>query len=233
MARVLVVEDSADVRALIAETLAELGHDVACTGDGRAAIAAFRDSGADLVVLDLMLPLLDGSAVLAAIRAEGATPVLVVSAKDAVWSRIDLLTLGADDYLVKPFDLGELAARVTALLRRAGGAAARDTTRVLRHGPLALDEGRAVVTVDGHHVDLTATEFRILRALLERPGYVRSRADLHEAAWGEPFRGDDATVKSHVSHLRAKLRDAGDDAGELVETVWGLGYRLAALPTGP
>lgn len=233
MARILVVEDTPEVHALLTETLQAEGHEVRGARDGleaRALLAADPPgaaSGPDLVVLDLMLPHVDGSVLLAEIRRAGEVPVLVLSAKDAVFTKVDMLRLGADDYVTKPFDLTELTARIEALLRRASPAAS--VPGPLVHGPLELDSAHARAALDGTALALTATELRLLQLLLESPGQVFSRPRIYEAVWQEPFVGDDAAVKTHVSNLRAKLREASP-ALDPIETVWGLGYRLRALP---
>ncbi|WP_193105133.1 response regulator transcription factor [Brachybacterium sp. FME24] len=234
MARILVVEDSPDVHALVVETLRAEGHTVHGVHDGLAARAALADkdaartAGPDLVVLDLMLPHVDGSVLLAEIRRDSDLPVLVLSAKDAVFTKVDMLRLGADDYVTKPFDLTELTARIEALLRRSSPASA--VPSVLRHGDLELDSAAARVRLGGADVALTSTELRILQLLLEQPEQVFSRPRIYQGVWGEPFLGDDAAVKTHLSNLRAKLREAAPDH-DPIETVWGLGYRLRALPS--
>ena len=235
MARILVVEDSPDVHALLVETLQAEGHEVRGAHDGleaRGQLAATppgTSGGPDLVVLDLMLPHVDGSVLLAEIRQTSAVPVLMLSAKDAVFTKVDMLRLGADDYVTKPFDLAELTARVEALLRRASSAAAPSGPLV--HGELALDPVTVRVTLAGAEVLLTATEFRLLQLLLETPGQVFSRPRIYEAVWGEPFMGDDVAVKTHLSNLRTKRREAAPQE-DPIETVWGLGYRVRALPPG-
>lgn len=233
MARILVIEDSPDVHALLVETLQAEGHEVRGARDGLeartllTADAPGTISGPELVVLDLMLPHVDGSVLLAEIRRTSAVPVLVLSAKDAVFTKVDMLRLGADDYVTKPFDLVELTARIEALLRRAAPAGAGSEPLV--HGPLELDPAHARAALAGTALSLTATELRLLQLLLESPGQVFSRPRIYEAVWQEPFVGDDAAVKTHVSNLRAKLREAAP-ALDPIETVWGLGYRLRALP---
>ncbi len=229
MARILVVEDDADLRALVTAALRDAGHLVQEAADGVAAARAVEHPDVDLVVLDLLLPHRDGSAVLRCLRERSAVPVIVVSAKDAVWSRIDLLRAGADDYLTKPFDLGELEARVGSLLRRSGGAV--HPAAPLVHGDLRVEEATARASVGGRALALTATELRILLALMRRPGRVLSRAALYEEVLGEPLRGGgDGGMKTHVSNLRAKIHAAASGP-ERIETVWGLGYRMAA-PAG-
>ncbi|TDE90861.1 response regulator transcription factor [Occultella glacieicola] len=227
MAQILVVEDNADVNALLVETLTAEGHEVRGVRDGLAARAALAGAPVDLVVLDLMLPYVDGSVLLTEIRRHSSVPVLVLSARDAVVTKVDLLRLGADDYVTKPFDLTEVATRIEVLLRRAHPAT---DDRSLAHGDLTLDPASARATIAGRPVALTATELRILRLLLESPDTVRSRPSIYEAVWEEPFVGDDAAVKTHLSNLRAKLRDAAPDS-DPIETVWGLGYRLRRVLT--
>lgn len=221
MTEILVMEDSRDVDAPLVETLSAEGHAVRGVRDGLAARTALAAGLPDLLILDLMLPYVDGSVLLAEVRRRSAVPVLVLSAKDAVITKFGLLKLGADNYVTKPFDLGEVSARVEVLLRRSSPTA---DDRALTHGDLELDTAAARAPLAGRWLDLTATEMRILRLLLEAPDTVRSRPVIYEAVWGEPFVGDDAAVKTHVSNLRAKMRDAAP-AADPIETVWGLGYR--------
>ncbi|MDO5618821.1 response regulator transcription factor [Kocuria sp.] len=235
MATILVVEDSADIASLVTETLESVGHRVAVAKDGLAARQHLQEGAttADLVILDLMLPHVDGGTLLKELRITSQVPVLILSAKDAVWSKVDLLRLGADDYMVKPFDLTELTARVESLLRRSGLSVHR---KVLEHGALVMDTASATVTVHGCPVELTATEFRILEMMLHSPAQVFSRAQIYEAVWAEPFMGDDGAIKTHVSNLRSKLAAvphsvADSDTPEYIQTVWGLGYRLAQQPS--
>ena len=235
-ARVLVVEDDRDLSRLMAAHLASEGYDVVRAREAAAALELVGAGRVDVVVLDLMLPRISGDGLLVRLREREGTrdlPVIVVSAKDAVWTKVDLLRLGADDYLAKPFDLDELTARIEALLRRsrpADGAA-----RVLHHGDLALEPASRRARLAGRDVSLTPAESAVLGALMSAPGRVASKGALAravgDAGEGAPcIAGTAGTtgVKTHVSHLRAKLRALDPDA-EYIETVWGLGYRLAAL----
>ena len=234
-ARVLVVEDDRDLSRLMAAHLASEGYDVVRAHEAAAALELVGAGRVDVVVLDLMLPRISGDGLLVRLREREGTrdlPVIVVSAKDAVWTRVDLLRLGADDYLAKPFDLDELTARIEALLRRsrpADGAA-----RVLRHGDLVLDPAARRARLADRDVPLTPAELTVLEVLMSAPGRVASKGALAravgDAGEGAPcIAGTAGTtgVKTHVSHLRAKLRALDPDA-EYIETVWGLGYRLAA-----
>ena len=235
-ARVLVVEDDRDLSRLMAAHLASEGYDVVRAREAAAALELVGAGRVDVVVLDLMLPRISGDGLLVRLREREGTrdlPVIVVSAKDAVWTKVDLLRLGADDYLAKPFDLDELTARIEALLRRsrpADGAA-----RVLRHGDLALEPASRRARLDGRDVSLTPAESAVLGALMSAPGRVASKGALAravgDAGEGAPcIAGTAGTtgVKTHVSHLRAKLRALDPDV-EHIDTVWGLGYRMAPL----
>lgn len=227
-ARVLVVEDNRDLGRLMVGHLAAQGYAAEHRGEAVGALERIAAGGVDLVVLDLMLPRLSGDGLLARLRGREATrdlPVIVVSAKDAVWNRVDLLRLGADDYLTKPFDLDELSARIEALLRRVRPADAG--SRVLRHGALALDEASQRVLVGDTEIPLTPAERAVLAALMAAPARVVSKSSLAGALGEDPVTGSSG-VKTHMSHLRAKLRTV-DPSTEYIETVWGLGYRMASL----
>ena len=235
-ARVLVVEDDPDLSRLMATHLASEGYDVARAPEAAAALELVGAGCVDVVVLDLMLPRISGDGLLVRLREREGTrdlPVIVVSAKDAVWTRVDLLRLGADDYLTKPFDLDELTARIEALLRRSRSA--DDGPRVLRHGDLVLDPAARRARLADRDVPLTPAELTVLEVLMSTPDRVSSKGALARAVGdaGEEATGAAGTagttgVKTHVSHLRAKLRALDPDV-EHIETVWGLGYRMAPL----
>ena len=235
-ARVLVVEDDPDLSRLMATHLASEGYDVARAPEAAAALELVGAGCVDVVVLDLMLPRISGDGLLVRLREREGTrdlPVIVVSAKDAVWTRVDLLRLGADDYLTKPFDLDELTARIEALLRRSR--LADDGARVLRHGDLVLEPAARRARLADRDVPLTPAELTVLEVLMSTPDRVSSKGALAravgDAGEGAPcIAGTAGTtgVKTHVSHLRAKLRALDPDV-EHIETVWGLGYRMAPL----
>lgn len=215
---VLVVEDESAIRELIRFHLDREGFVVAEATDGMAALASWQSARPDLVVLDLMLPEMDGLAVCRAIRRQAMTPILMVTAKGDEADRVSGLDLGADDYMVKPFSPKELVARVRALLRRTA-----PTDELLRMGAVVLDRPGQRVTVAGEAVTLTLTEFSLLRCLLEHPGRVLSRRFLLQEVWGYDFFGDSRTVDVHIHHLREKI---GESSAVLIETVRGAGYRL-------
>ena len=216
--RLLLVEDDEMVGRAVRRGLARAGFAVDWVTDGRAAELALRDAVHDLVVLDLGLPRRDGMALLASLRAaRDSVPVLIASARDSVGDRIAGLESGADDYLLKPFDLDELVARVRALLRRRAGSG----VPLLQCGPLALDPARRVVTRAGQPVELSAREFAVLEALMQQPGAVLSREKLEDAVYGWGREVGSNAVEVHLHHLRRKLGAAH------VRNVRGVGWRVA------
>jgi two-component system phosphate regulon response regulator PhoB len=219
--RVLVVDDEPDIVALVAYHLAKAGYRVSTAATGPDALRAAREERPALIVLDLMLPGMSGFDVLEKLRAHDATrdvAVLMLTARKEEPDRIRGLTLGADDYLTKPFSPAELTLRVGAILRRVGGGGA-DT---LVAGPLVIDRAAHTVAVDGRQLDLTATEFKLLLTLAERRGRVQARTQLLQTVWDAAPDIQTRTVDMHVQRLRTKLGAAGD----LIETVRGFGYRL-------
>jgi two-component system phosphate regulon response regulator PhoB len=232
--RVLVVEDEADIAALIAYQLTREGFRVETAGSGPEALGAVGREIPDLVVLDRMLPGLSGDEVLARLKSEAATsgiPVLMLTAKREQEDRIEGFELGADDYLTKPFSPRELVLRARAILRRVQESGTTSGGRILRAGPLRLDVDAHRFSLDGEELNLTPTEFRLLQALMERRGRTQSRKQLLEKAWsvesGVSDRLQTRTVDMHVRRLRAKLGDVGD----WIQTVRGFGYRLK-VPEG-
>ena len=216
--RLLLIEDDPMIGRAVRHGLLGAGFAVDWVTDGRAAELALGNGVYDLAILDLGLPRKDGMALLAALRAAGdAMPVLIASARDTVRDRIDGLEAGADDYVLKPFDLDELFARVRAVLRRHAGSA----TPTLRHGALELDPQRRTVTRDGEPVDLSAREFAVLEALMRRPGTVLSREKLEESVYGWGAEVGSNAIEVHLHHLRKKL------GGALIQNVRGVGYRVA------
>ncbi len=221
--RILVVDDEPDIVALVVYHLAKDGYRVSSASSGSEALATARRERPALIVLDLMLPGLSGFEVLEQLRADEATvdiAVLMLTARKEEPDRIKGLSLGADDYLTKPFSPQELVLRVRAILRRSTAAPA--TGDVLAIGTLAIDRAAHTVTVRGREVELTPTEFKLLLLLAERRGRVQGRAQLLENVWEAAPDIQTRTVDMHVQRLRSKLESAGD----LIETVRGFGYRL-------
>jgi len=223
-AHVLVVEDDPTVQEVVVRYLEREGLSVETASDGLAALARADEHWPDLVILDLMLPELDGIEVCRRLRAQAPVPVIMLTARGEEDDRVVGLELGADDYVTKPFSPRELTARVKAVLRRANGAvtAAASTGRI-EIGPLTIDVGAHEVVRDGTIVALTAREFDLLTFLATRPRQTFRRDELLEQVWGYTY-GDSATVTVHVRRLREKLEDDPGDPRHL-STVWGVGYR--------
>ena len=222
MARVLVVDDDPTVREVAVSYLRAAGHAVVDVDTGEAALDAFRADPADLVVLDLMLPGIDGLEVCRRLREGADVAVIMLTALGGEADRVVGLERGADDYVTKPFSPRELVLRVESVLRRAGEPS-RARTEPVADGPLVVDGGRRVATIDGSPVALTVREFDLLHFLVRPPGVAFSREDLLTEVWGWSF-GDHSTVTVHVRRLREKVE--ADPARPLrLVTVWGVGYR--------
>jgi DNA-binding response OmpR family regulator len=235
-AQILVAEDQPDIRDLIALNLRHAGYAVTPVADGRAALESQAEQTSDLLILDLMMPGLDGLEVCKALRAKGrATPILMLTAKSTELDRVLGLELGADDYLTKPFSMAELLARVKALLRRAdlmrqAQSQSHGAGSVLRNGEIEIQVSRREVRVRGQPVELTALEFDLLLYFAQHPGHVFSRAQLLDAVWGYSHEGYEHTVTTHINRLRAKL-EADPMRPTVILTVRGAGYKLRDQPT--
>ncbi len=224
--RILVVDDDRDIVRLMRGYLEQNGYEVLAAYDGETALHILRREHPDLMLLDLMLPAPDGRDVTRVVRGDGtlaAMPIIMLTARVEDHDKIVGLELGADDYVTKPFNPGEVVARVRAVLRRVQGEPS--PSRVLQCGELIIDLDAHRVQVDDQPVHLTPTEFALLRALAEQPGRALTRLELIEKGLGYSYEGLERTVDSHVKNLRRKLGEVGG-AGHLVETVFGVGYRL-------
>jgi DNA-binding response OmpR family regulator len=224
MARVLVVDDDVTVREVVVTYLRAADHDVAETGDGEQALSMLRDNPADLVVLDLMLPGIDGLEVCTRLRSRGDDlPVIMLTALGSETDRVVGLERGADDYVTKPFSPRELVLRVDSVLRRAGERAGGGIRGSVRDGDLVVDSSEHTATLSGRRLSLTAREFDLLRFFLSHPGQAFSRDELLQKVWGWSF-GDQSTVTVHVRRLREKV-EADPTNPVRLSTVWGVGYR--------
>ena len=226
MKKILTAEDDREINRLICEYLSSQGYDTLSALNGLDAVRMVREQeDISLLILDLMLPFQSGDMVLTKIREFTDIPVIVVSEKSDTRSKIDLIRMGADDYLTKPFDLDELLVRVEAVLRRYDAKSAQDEVKLLTCKNLTLDVAAGTVTVCGSVMSLTSKEFAILELMLQSPRKLWSKANLFESVWGESYISDDKTVKVHMSNIRQKLKKLDPD-NEYIETVWGMGYRL-------
>ena len=227
-AHILVVEDDADINRLLCKILEGAGYDVRPAFSGSEAMLWAEKYDYDLVLLDLMLPGLTGEEFIAQIRTRRTMPIIVLSAKVGVEDRVNVLRLGADDFIPKPFDNDEVLARVEAQLRRSRTfSAPGQAKRVFRLADLELDRDAVSVTAGGKPVTLTAREFEILALLLSNPNKVFTRAQIYEQVWGEEFFGDENTVNVHISNLRSKLARVSER--EYIKTVWGIGFKMNEL----
>lgn len=222
MPRILVVEDDADVRRLVAEGLATQGHDVESAATALEGLELTIRGAPDLVLLDLGLPDLDGGELVRMVRAVSTVPIVVVTAREDDSSVVGLLDAGADDYVVKPFSLAQLDARVRAVLRRVDAGL---PGAVLEVGGLVIECDARVATLDGVPLELSPKEFDLLRVLAERAGAVVTKRELLAEVWREPYGGSERTVDVHLSWLRRKLGESGQEPRYL-RTVHGVGVRL-------
>ena len=236
-ATILVAEDQTDIRDLLVLNLRGAGYEVTAVGDGVAALASQNELSSDLLVLDLMMPGMDGLEVCKALRARGrSTPILMLTAKSTELDRVLGLELGADDYLTKPFSLPELLARVKALLRRAdllraaqAQTAGQQASATLRNGDLEIQPAKRQASYRGSALEFTALEFDLLLHFASHPGHVFSRSQLLTAVWGYTHDGYEHTVTTHINRLRAKL-EADPMRPELILTVRGAGYKMRDAP---
>lgn len=221
--RILIVDDEEAVRTAVRRALVLAGYDVEMAADGDEALALLADRAPDAIVLDVLMPGTDGIEVCKRLRAVGDhTPVLMLTARDAVGDRVAGLDAGADDYMVKPFALQELQARLRALLRRSGNGGNDDTAAVLRFDDLTLDLAGYTADRGGRQIDLTRTEFQLLELLMRNPRVVLSRTTIHERVWGYDFGPASNSLGVYIGYLRRKLEE--DGGSRLIHTIRGVGY---------
>jgi two-component system OmpR family response regulator len=229
--KILVVDDDPHIQEVICFALSKAGMTPLTAKDGAEALARFEADGADLVILDIGMPEIDGLEVCRRIRKRSDAPILFLSARGDEIDRVIGLEIGGDDYVVKPFSPRELVARVSAILKRAKSAGAPETdAEIVRRGALVLDVPRFHAEFAGRAVPLTAMEFAIVRMLAARPGIVFTRDKIMDAAYADNVHVSDRTIDSHVRNIRAKFADAGCVA--IIETVHGVGFRLGDLAAG-
>lgn len=219
--RVLVIEDDEGIQKFLRRGLAYDGYDVDVASDGRTGLATARDNPPDLVVLDLMLPGIDGLEVCRRLRSGGDVPIMILTAKDSVNDRIVGLDMGADDYMVKPFDLDELLARIRALLRRVQPT---NAPKIYQFADLSLDTGTRQASRGQRVISLTAKEYELLELFMRHPRQVLTREVIYDSVWGYDFGGESNIIEVYIRYLRQKLEH--DDDVRLIYTVRGVGYVL-------
>jgi DNA-binding response OmpR family regulator len=222
---VMIVDDEAPIRQIVRRYLEAEGYKVVEAADGVEALERFGASPADVVILDVMMPGMDGIEILRRLRAVSEVYVIMLTAKTEEVDRLIGLAVGADDYITKPFSPRELVARVKAVLRRPRSAPSVPSDHVLRFSGLEIDQGRHEVRVDGNPVEVTALEFNLLAAMASAPGRVFTRRQLLERIWGYDFFGDERVVDVHIGNLRRKLSD-GSDNPRFIATIRGVGYKM-------
>lgn len=226
MGKILIVEDDKEINLLLRDFLKNQGYNIAAVDNGLAALSVLRDeSDISLVLLDIKLPFQSGDMVLKKLREFSDIPVIVVSAKDMVQTKIEVLRMGADDYITKPFDLDELLVRVETVLRRTEQKVLPASKGFFVYKNIRLEVESKSVWVNKNYVSLTAKEYQILFLLLKNQSKLFSKANLYESVWDELYCNEDNTLKVHISNLRNKIKKY-DDKEEYIETIWGMGYRL-------
>jgi two-component system response regulator RegX3 len=225
MAKILVVEDEESLAEAISFLLSKEGFEVEIAATGPAAIESFDKGGADLILLDLMLPGLSGTEVCRQIRTKSAVPIIMLTAKDSEIDKVVGLELGADDYVTKPYSSRELIARIRAVLRRGELVDSTAETGILTVGPVRLDIDRHIISVNGEPVALPLKEFELLEFLMRNSGRVLTRMQLIDRVWGSDYVGDTKTLDVHIKRLRAKIEQDPANPG-LIQTVRGMGYKM-------
>lgn len=224
MKKILIVEDDTNINNMIKEVLSRQGYECLQAFSGTEGLLYARQEELLLVLLDLMLPGMPGEKLLSEIKKEKAVPVIVLSARDSLDSKVELLNCGAEDYMTKPFELEELSARVGVQVRRFSGQE-ETAEKLLTYKGLALDRKSFSASVEGRELLLTRQEYKILELLLLYPKRVFSKQDIYDYAWDDIYVGEDKTINVHISNIRKKIKNVTEE--EYVETVWGIGFKLA------
>ena len=225
MTKILIVEDEESVIDPLELLLSKEGFTIETARDGRAALEKFERVLPDLVLLDLMIPIISGTEVCRQIRAKSQVPIIMLTAKDTEVDKVVGLELGADDYIVKPYSKAELVARIKAVLRRQGGEVSSEVSGVITAGPISIDIDRHLVMINGAATSLPLKEFELLEFLLRNKGRVLTRTQLIDRVWGSDYFGDTKTLDVHIKRLRAKIES--DPANPVyIQTIRGLGYKF-------
>lgn len=232
--KILIVEDNHEISHMLSAFLSDNGFETECAYNGKDAAAYLKNKEYTLILMDLMLPYCSGNDLIKELRTYSAVPVICLSAKSGMETRLEVLRMGADDYILKPFDLNEVLVRIEVVLRRSNGYTEhlerKDRKKNFIFKNLVLDVDGKCATINGIPLSLTAKELAILQLFLEYPNKTFSKANIYEAIWQDTYYYEDNTLNVHMSNLRNKLKKA-DDGAEYIDTVWGIGYRLAAKDT--
>lgn len=223
---ILIIEDDREINKLLTSFIQEHGYDTASAYDGREASLRMREQNYDLILMDLMLPYKDGGALIRELHEYSSVPVIVLSAKSMMETKLEMLRLGADDYIIKPFDLNEVLVRIEVVLRRSGarGVQREEDAKALQCGELRLYAQEHRVMFRKQEIALTSKELQLLQLFLENPKKTFTKANLYETVWKDVYYYEDNTINVHISNLRGKLKKAAGK--DFIETVWGIGYRL-------
>ena len=220
MKMILIVEDNTDINNMIYDYLCKKQFECVQAFSGTEALLYLNSSDFDIIILDLMLPGINGNELIEKVKPEIKTPIIILSAKDELDTKVNSLMLGADDYITKPFELEELYARISVQLRKTSQQA---PSKCEKYKDLVLSKQKHTIMVKGYDLNLTRQEFKILELLLSKPDKVFSKQNLYESIWQEPFARDNDVINTHISNLRKKLKGEGCR----IKTIWGLGYRFA------
>lgn len=232
--KILIVEDNHEISHMLSAFLSDNGFEIECAYNGKDAAACLKNKEYTLILMDLMLPYCSGNDLIKELRTHSTVPVICLSAKSGMETRLEVLRMGADDYILKPFDLNEVLVRIEVVLRRSNRyteySEGKDTKKNFTFKNLVLDIDGKCATINGIPLSLTAKELAILQLFLKYPNKTFSKANIYETIWQDTYYYEDNTLNVHMSNLRNKLKKA-DDGTEYIDTVWGIGYRLAAKDT--
>lgn len=223
MEKILIVEDNTEINNMVCDYLIKKSFNCTQAFSGTEALLYLKNEVFDVIILDLMLPGISGDELMQKIKPDINTPIIILSAKDELDTKVNSLMSGADDYITKPFELEELFARINVQLRKS--ALQPQYSAIIQYKDLILSNQKHTVSVNGHEIIFTRQEFKILELLLSKPDKVFSKQEIYDYAWDDYYIGEDKTVNVHISHIRSKIKQYTED--EYIETVWGIGFKIA------